>query len=95
MTMRGGADYRDALRDGRRVWIMGGGWIDDVTTHPATRAMVDEYIAWYDRHRDTEWRDALLAPGGEGERQPWAFVPPRTGGDFGRGEVLVRRAHDQ
>ena len=58
--MRTGAEYREALRDGRRVWIMGGGWIDDVTTHPATRAMVEEYVAWYDRHFDPAWRDALL-----------------------------------
>jgi aromatic ring hydroxylase len=52
--MRTGAEYRDSLRDGRRVWLMGGGWIDDVTTHPATRPMVDEYVAWYDRHFDPE-----------------------------------------
>ena len=66
--MRTGAEYRDSLRDGRRVWIMGGGWIDDVTTHPATRPMVDEYVAWYDRHFDPEWRGTLLKPAdGEGE----------------------------
>jgi len=41
--MRTGAEYRQALRDGRRVWVMGEGWADDVTTHPATRAMVEEY----------------------------------------------------
>lgn len=46
--MRTGAEYREALRDGRRVWVMGEGLIDDVTVHPATRAMVDEYAAWYD-----------------------------------------------
>ena len=34
--MRTGADYREALRDGRRVWVMGEGWVEDVTTHPAT-----------------------------------------------------------
>ena len=62
IAMRTGAEYREALRDGRRVWVMGGGWIDDVTTHPATRAMVEEYVAWYDRHLDPEWRETLLAP---------------------------------
>ena len=45
--MRTGAEYRESLRDGRRVWIMGEGLIDDVTAHPATRATVDEYVAWY------------------------------------------------
>jgi hypothetical protein len=38
--MRTGAEYREALRDGRNVWVMGEGKIADVTTHPATRAMV-------------------------------------------------------
>jgi aromatic ring hydroxylase len=49
-AMRTGAEYREALRDGRRVWVIGEGLIDDVTVHPATRATVDEYAAWYDRH---------------------------------------------
>jgi len=62
--MRTGAEYRQALRDGRRVWIVGEGLIDDVTTHPATRAMVDEYVAWYDRHADPAWANTLLTPQG-------------------------------
>ena len=37
--MRTGAEYRAALRDGRKVVIMGGGEIEDVTTHPATAPM--------------------------------------------------------
>ena len=60
--MRTGEEYREALCDGRRVWVMGEGWVEDVTTHPATRAMVDEYAIWYDRHLDPEWQDLLLAP---------------------------------
>jgi aromatic ring hydroxylase len=39
--MRTGAEYRAALRDGRRVWVLGEALIDDVTTHSAIRAMVD------------------------------------------------------
>ncbi len=81
--MRTGDEYRAALRDGRRVWIVGEGLIDDVTVHPATRAMVDEYVAWYDRHHDPAWQDALLAaPGPDGARTPWAFAVPRTSADL-------------
>ena len=40
--MRTGEEYREALRDGRRVFVVGEGAIEDVTVHPATRAMVDE-----------------------------------------------------
>src|SRR6476469_7034960 len=90
--MRTGAEYREALRDGRKVWLMGGGAVDDVTTHPAPRAMVEEYAAWYDRHRDPEWQDALLAPAGDnGERAPWAFTVPRTKEDLiGMGRSFAR-----
>ncbi|MBV9967876.1 MAG: 4-hydroxyphenylacetate 3-monooxygenase, oxygenase component, partial [Alphaproteobacteria bacterium] len=53
--MRTGAEYREVLRnDGRRVWVLGEGEVEDVTTHPATAAMVEEYVAWYDRHFDPE-----------------------------------------
>jgi aromatic ring hydroxylase len=30
-----------SLRDGRKIWVSGDGGVDDLTTHPATRAMVD------------------------------------------------------
>jgi 4-hydroxyphenylacetate 3-monooxygenase len=80
--MRRGAEYREALRDGRRVWVMGGGAVDDVTTHPATRAMVEEYVAWYDRHLDPQWQDILLPPAEGGERVPWGFTLPRSKEDL-------------
>jgi 4-hydroxyphenylacetate 3-monooxygenase len=54
--MRTGAEYKEALRDGRRVWILGEGRVDDVTTHPATRPMVDEHVTWYDRYFDPAWQ---------------------------------------
>src|SRR5258708_2955111 len=82
--MRTGAEYREARRDGRKVWVMGAGPVDDVTTHPATSAMVEAYVAWYDRHLDPEWQDLLLAPAGEagGERLPWAYVVPKNSAEL-------------
>jgi aromatic ring hydroxylase len=81
--MRSGADYREALRDGRRVWVMGEGLIDDVTTHPATRAMVDEYVAWYDLHFEPAWQDIALRPAdAHTERTPWAYVVPKSADDL-------------
>ena len=81
--MRTGAEYREALRDGRKVWVMGSGRVDDVTTHPATAAMVEEYVAWYDRHFDAAWQDVLIAPATAGrEATPWAFVVPKTTDDL-------------
>jgi aromatic ring hydroxylase len=81
--MRTGEEYREALRDGRRVWVMGEGWVEDVTSHPATRAMVEEYAAWYDRHLDSEWQELLLTPAKAGaERVPWGYVPPKSSEDL-------------
>src|SRR6516225_8111125 len=83
--MRTGAEYREALHDGRRVWVLGEGLIEDVTTHPATRAVVDEYAAWYDRHVDPEWRDIVLTPpDARGDRLPWGYVAPKTSEDLRR-----------
>ena len=81
--MRTGAEYREALRDGRRVWVLGDGLVEDVTTHPATAAMVEEYVAWYDLHLDPEWQDILFAPAvAERERTAWAYVLPITSDDL-------------
>jgi aromatic ring hydroxylase len=80
--MRTGADYREALRDGRKVFVMGEGRVDDMTTHPATRAMVEQYVTWYDRHFDPAWADTLLTPpDASGNRMPWAFALPKTSAD--------------
>jgi aromatic ring hydroxylase len=76
--MRTGAEYREALRDGRVVYVMGEGRVDDVTTHPATRAVVDEYVRWQDLHRDPDWADVLIGPSG----QPWALTAPTSSTDL-------------
>jgi aromatic ring hydroxylase len=81
--MRTGADYRESLRDGRKVWVVGEGRVEDVTTHPATRAMVDEYVAWYDRHFDPAWQDRLLSPpDAAGKRLPWGYMLPKASDDL-------------
>src|SRR5215472_7128127 len=76
--MRTGAEYRAALHDGRRVWVLGEGLIEDVTTHPATRAMVDEYVAWYDLHFAPGWTDILFSlRDAEGGQRPLAYLVSR------------------
>ena len=79
----GGRRLPEALRHGRKVWVLGEGAVEDVTVHPATRATVGEYAAWYDRHVDAEWADVVLAPpDGRGRRTPWAFTVPRSSADL-------------
>src|SRR5271155_2374332 len=81
--MRTGAEYRQGVAAGRRGWVMGEGLVEDVTTHPATRAMVDEYVAWYDLHLDPAWREiAIRPPDAESKRIPWAYVAPKSADDL-------------
>ncbi len=83
--MRTGAEYRETLRDGRRVWLLGEGWVEDVATHGATRAMVEQYAAWYDRHFDPAWADVVLNPPGAcGSRTPVGYTVPRSAEDLAR-----------
>ncbi len=83
--MRTGAEYREALRDGRRIWVIGDGAVEDVTTHPATRAVVDEYVAWYDRHFDPAWQDIVQTPpDAGGHRSPLGYIVPMSAADLGR-----------
>ena len=92
--MRTGADYKESLRDGRDVWVMGEGAVADVTTDPSTSAMVDEYVAWYDRHFDPEWQDILLTPpDGGGQRHPLALTPPKTSADLRRLGKAISAVH--
>jgi aromatic ring hydroxylase len=83
--MRTGAEYRKALHDGRRVWVLGDGLVEDVTLHPATRAVVDEYAAWYDLHFDRKWQDVVLTPPDVGGgRSPWGYIVPKSAADLSR-----------
>ena len=92
--MRTGAEYRESLRDGRNVWVLGEGSVADVTTDPSTSAMVDEYAAWYDRHFDAAWQDVLLTPpDGDGRRHPLALTPPETSDDLRRLGKAVSAVH--
>jgi 4-hydroxyphenylacetate 3-monooxygenase len=62
---------------------MGEGFVDDVTTHPATRAMVDEYVAWYDLHIDPAWQEIAIRQGdAEREPIPWAYIVPKSADDL-------------
>ena len=92
--MRTGAEYRESLRDGRNVWVLGEGPVADVTTDPSTSAMVDEYAAWYDRHFDAAWQDVLLTPpDGSGRRHPLALTPPETSAGLRRLGKAVSAVH--
>ena len=92
--MRTGKHYRESLRDGRKVWVLGMGEVEDVTTHPATAGMVEEYAAWYDRHLDPDWQETLLAPPDSSNAGvPVAYIPPGSVDDLRRLGKAINAMH--
>jgi aromatic ring hydroxylase len=80
-----GTEYKRSLQDGRKVWILGQGDVPDLTTHPATKGLVEEYGLWYDRHSDPDWAEDLLADADEdGVRRPLGLRVPRSIEDLTR-----------
>jgi len=58
MALRTKEDYFRSLRDDREVYSKGE-QIEDVTTHPATRGMIQTQGELYDLQRDAEYQDQL------------------------------------
>ena len=88
MALLTGSDYRDSLRDGRQVWISGEK-IDDVTTHPALRGMVDAVARIYDMHHDPEFRDLMTYELPEGGRGARTYQVPMTREDLAARRLMT------
>jgi 4-hydroxyphenylacetate 3-monooxygenase len=86
--IRTGQQYRDSVRDGRRVWI-NGERVADVTRHPMFRPLVDIRARIYDMQHEAATR-SVLAYQDQGEWNAVANKLPRTQEDW----WLKRRATD-
>jgi 4-hydroxyphenylacetate 3-monooxygenase len=53
-----GKRYIESLRDGREVWL-DGKRVDDVTTHPAFKDMVQAMADVYDLQNSDQYRDEM------------------------------------
>ena len=92
--MRTGAHYQESLKDGRKVWVLGMGDVDDVTNHPATAGMVGEYAGWYERHFDPAWQETLLLGAENGSKaQPVSFSIPSSADDLRRLGRAINAVH--
>jgi 4-hydroxyphenylacetate 3-monooxygenase len=80
-----GAAFRESRADGRRVWIAGER-VGNISTHPATRPVVDALAEWYDAHRDPAWTARLLTKDGE----PAGLTIPTTPDDLWALEETIR-----
>lgn len=79
--IRTGDEYRESIRDGREVW-MNGERVEDVTTHPAFKPVVDIRARIYDLAHDDETCDVLT------------YADPDSGERFAIGPKLPRTRED-
>lgn len=84
--MRRGADYVEALRDGRNV-LLDGERVDDVTRHPSFRAAIDSIAETYDRAADAADSDVLTYEE-DGERYSSMWLIPGSREDLARRRAL-------
>ena len=75
MPIRTGAQYVNALRDGREVWHAGRR-IADVTAHSGFTGTIKTLADIYDKQHDPEYRDIMTVEH-EGERISYSYFPPR------------------
>jgi 4-hydroxyphenylacetate 3-monooxygenase/chlorophenol-4-monooxygenase component 2 len=75
--LRTGEQYLEALNDGRVVWV-GNEKIDNVATHPATRAYAALTAEFFDLHNRAELRDILTYVDESGVRRSMVWFQHRS-----------------
>ncbi len=92
--IRTGDEYRESVRDGHEVWI-DGQRVEDVTTHPAFKPIVDVRARLYDLAHEERTRDVMSYIDPEsGERCPTGPKLPHTHEDWHAKRLAVDTALD-
>jgi 4-hydroxyphenylacetate 3-monooxygenase len=76
-SFRTGDQYKEALNDGRRVWI-DGERVENLASHPVTAGVVQAHADWYDLHHDPAWDETLWRLDETGTEVPVCFTVPQT-----------------
>lgn len=94
MGLRTPQQYRESLKDGRRV-LFRGQWVDDVTTHPAISKAVNHAAIDYELAEDPVWRERAIAHGDAGRATTVSDDGPTAPGhtDAAGGEPYSRFYH--
>lgn len=80
--IRTGNEYRESIRDGRQVWI-DGEKVDDVTTHPAFKPIIDIRARIYDLGHEDATKDTMTYVDEEtGQTCAIGSKPPTTKDDW-------------
>ncbi len=85
--IRTGNEYRASLQDGRQVWI-NGEKVDDVTTHPAFKPIVDVRARIYDMQHEAAHQETMTFEEG-GERFAVGSQLPYTPEDWSAKRAAV------
>src|SRR3990172_7520406 len=81
MGLRTPEQFRNSLKDGRRVYYKGKR-VEDVTAHPVLKIGVDSSAVDYELAETPEWRDLAVARGTDGEPHSRFFLAPRSPQDL-------------
>lgn len=88
MGIRTGRQYREALRDGRQVWL-DGARVEDVTADPRLRTVVDSIAELYDlQHRQALQKELTYVE--DGRRYSLSYLEPRSEQDLVRRRGMVK-----
>jgi 4-hydroxyphenylacetate 3-monooxygenase len=80
--LRTGEEYRESIRDGRQIFI-NGEKVDDVTSHPYFKPIVDVRARMYDMMHEVKYQPLLTyADETTGELNDTFYKPPRTQADW-------------
>ena len=78
--IRTGQQYRDSIRDGRRIWV-NGERVDDVTTHPQFKPLVDIRARIFDMQHEAAHQD-LMTVVEDGDRNALGSALPYSQDDW-------------
>ena len=88
--LRTGEQYRESLRDGRRV-IVNGEEVDDVTSHPGLKAGIDTFAALFDAQFEPGSRDVTtIVDPATGRRIATGWLVPRSRDDLARHDAMIK-----
>src|SRR5262245_65566893 len=94
MSLRTGAAFLGALRDGREIWLEGER-VKDVTAHPRLRGAARTIAELYDLQHAPDLQDRLSFALPDGERIGYSHIQPRPSEDLRRRRALIKRWADR
>ena len=90
VCLRTGEQYKESLRDGRRV-IINGEEVADVTTHPALSAGIETFAALFDAQFDAASRDIVTTVDpATARRVATGWLVPRSREDLLRHDQMIK-----